>query len=212
MNAIGTGNCFGILLAGGLARRMGGDKALRKIGGISLLARAVAALRPQCSGLVLSANGDQTRFAQFGLPVVADTVPGFQGPLAGVLAGLDWLAAREPGVPLAVSVPADMPFLPGNLIGRLVEARALQKATLACARSGGRIHPAVALWPVAMREDLRRALVLESIRKVEAFLQSQSLAIADWSLEPFDPFFNVNSPEDLARAEAILSRRDADIA
>jgi molybdopterin-guanine dinucleotide biosynthesis protein A len=140
-----TQTCVGILLAGGLARRMGGgDKTLRKAGGIFLLARAIAALRPQCQSLVLSANGDPARFAGFDVPVVADDVPGFKGPLAGILAGLDWIAARCPDVPLAISVPADSPFLPGDLAARLIEARAKDNALVACARSGGRTHPAVA--------------------------------------------------------------------
>ncbi len=147
-----TSSCFGILLAGGLARRMGGgDKALRELGGTSLLARAIAALRPQCEGLVLSANGDPEQFAGFDLPIVADDVPGFMGPLAGILAGLDWIAAHRPDVALAISAPADTPFLPGDLAARLMDARAKGNALIACARSGGRTHQAVAVWPVSMR-------------------------------------------------------------
>jgi molybdenum cofactor guanylyltransferase len=208
-----TGTCVGILLAGGLARRMGGgDKALCKLGGVSLLAHAVAALRPQCDGLVLSANGDPARFAGFDVPVVADDVPGFRGPLAGILAGLDWIAARGPAVPLAISVPADTPFLPGDLAARLMDARAKDNVVIACARSGGRTHPAVAVWPVSIRNDLRHALVVEDMRKVEAFLQNYRHAIADWSIEPYDPFFNANDPSDLAAAETILSKRGRHIA
>jgi molybdopterin-guanine dinucleotide biosynthesis protein A len=204
-----TSSCFGILLAGGLARRMGGgDKALRKLGGIPLLARAIAALRPQCEGLVLSANGDPERFAGFDLPIVADDVPGFMGPLAGILAGLDWIAAHRPDVASAISVPADTPFLPGDLAARLMDARANDNALIACARSGGRTHQAVAVWPVSMRFDLRHALVVENIRKVEAFLQNYSRAIVEWPTLPYDPFFNANDPSDLAAAEAILARRD----
>jgi molybdenum cofactor guanylyltransferase len=201
--------CVGILLAGGLARRMGGgNKALRKLGGIPLLARAIAALRPQCEGLVLSANGDPERFAGFDLPIVADDLPGFMGPLAGILAGLDWIAAHRPDVASAISVPADTPFLPGDLAARLTDARANDNALIACARSGGRTHQAVAVWPVSMRFDLRHALVVENIRKVEAFLQNYSRAIVEWPTLPYDPFFNANDPSDLAAAEAILARRD----
>ncbi len=204
-----TATSVGILLAGGLARRIGGgDKALRKAGGIPLLAHAVAALRPQCEGLVLSANGDPARFAGFDLPVVADDVPGFKGPLAGILAGLDWIAARCPNVPFAISAPADTPFLPGDLAVRLLDARAKGNALIACARSGGRMHPAVAVWPVSIRSDLRHALVVEDVRKVEVFSQNHSRAIVDWAIEPYDPFFNANDPSDLAAAEAILARRD----
>jgi molybdenum cofactor guanylyltransferase len=207
-----TGTCVGILLAGGLARRMGGgDKALRKSGGISLLAHVIAALRPQCISLVLSANGDPARFAGFDVPVVADDVPGFRGPLAGILAGLEWIAARCPDVPLAISVPADTPFLPGDLAARLMDARAKGNALIACARSGGRTHPAVAVWPVSIRNDLRHALVVEDMRKVEAFLQNYSRAIVEWPIEPYDPFFNANDPSDLVAAKTILSRRDKHI-
>ena len=207
-----TWGCVGILLAGGLARRMGGgDKMLRKAGGISLLAHVIAVLRPQCAGLVLSANGDPARFADFDVPVIADDVQGFMGPLAGILAGLDWIAARCPDVPLAISVPADTPFLPGDLAARLMDARAKDNALIACARSGGRTHPAVAVWPVSIRNDLRHALVVEDVRKVEAFLQNYSRAIVEWPVEPYDPFFNANDTGDLAAAETILARRDKHI-
>jgi molybdopterin-guanine dinucleotide biosynthesis protein A len=208
-----TGNCFGILLAGGLARRMGGgDKTLRKAGGISLLAYVVTALRPQCEGLVLSANGDPARFAGFDVPVVADDVPGFKGPLAGILAGLDWIAEHCPDVPLAISVPADAPFLPGDLAARLMDARAKDNVLIACARSGGRTHPTVAVWPVSIRNDLRRALLVEDIRKVEAFSRNRSRAVVDWPIEPYDPFFNANDLGDLAAAETILARRNNRVA
>ncbi|MGB6175995.1 MAG: molybdenum cofactor guanylyltransferase MobA [Methylocella sp.] len=206
-------SCVGILLAGGLARRMGGgDKALRKSGGISLLAHAIAALRPQCECLVLSANGDPARFAGFDLPVVADDLPGFKGPLAGILAGLDWIAACRPDVPLAVSVPADTPFLPDDLVARLLRARTQDNAMIACAHSGGTTHWAVAVWPVSIRSDLRHALVIEDKRKVEAFLQNHSRAIVEWPIEPYDPFFNANDPSDLAAVETILSQRGRHLA
>lgn len=205
--------CVGILLAGGLARRMGcGDKALRKLGGIPLLAHAIAALRPQCEGLVLNANGDPERFGGFDLPIVADDVAGFMGPLAGILAGLDWIAAQRPDVALAISVPADTPFLPGDLTARLMDARAKDDALIACARSGERTHQAVALWPVSIRFDLRRALVVEDVRKVEAFSQNYSRAIVEWPIKPYDPFFNANVLADLAAAETILAWREKHIA
>jgi molybdopterin-guanine dinucleotide biosynthesis protein A len=202
-----AGDCIGILLAGGRARRMGGgDKALEELGGAPLLAWAIAALRPQCAGLILSANGDLSRFAASGLPAVADSVPGFQGPLAGILAGLDWIAANRPDVPLALSAPADTPFLPGDLAVRLAAARRAASAPIACASSGGRVHPAVALWPVAIREDLRHALIKRDIRKVGAFASICGRAAVEWPATPFDPFFNVNEPGDLAQAEALLAR------
>jgi molybdopterin-guanine dinucleotide biosynthesis protein A len=196
--------CYGILLAGGLARRMGGgDKGLRIIGGVPVLARVIATMQPQCVGLVLNANGDPTRFAAFGLPIVADDVPGFKGPLAGILAGLDWIAANHPDVATAVSVPTDTPFLPDNLVERLQAARAEESAQIAVAASGGRTHPVITLWPVAIRHELRYALVEEDLRKMGGFTRRYKAAEVDWPVEPFDPFFNANEPADLAEAEVL---------
>ena len=151
---------LGLVLAGGQARRMGGgDKALLRVGGATILHRVLERLRPQCGAIILNANGDPARFAATGLPVVADDVPGFAGPLAGILAGLDWAAAHVPEVAFVGSVPGDCPFLPRDLIGRLHAARAKADTPLACAKSGNWRHPVVGLWPVALRQDLRHALV-----------------------------------------------------
>jgi len=208
-----TGNCCGIVLAGGLSRRMGGgDKALFTLGGTALLARVAAALRPQCKSLILSANGDPARFAQFDLPVVADDVDGFKGPLAGILAGLDWIAAHFHDVEFAVSAPADTPFLPDDFADRLKQARAEQDGLIACGRSGGRLHPLAALWPVAIRADLRHALVRDDMRRVEDFQRKYRRAIADWPAESLDPFFNINTPGDLEAAELMLLRQGAHVA
>ncbi|MGB8279290.1 MAG: molybdenum cofactor guanylyltransferase MobA [Methylovirgula sp.] len=195
----------GILLAGGRSSRMGGgDKPLMELCGVPLLTRSISILRPQCDALLISANGDPGRFASYGLPVVADDVAGFAGPLAGILAGLDFIAAYLPEVRFAVSVATDTPFLPGDLVARLHMARSAKHAELVCARSGGRTHPVIALWPIAIRADLRRALVEEGLRKIEHFLERYPLAYADWPLEPFDPFLNINAPADIANAERIL--------
>jgi molybdenum cofactor guanylyltransferase len=208
-----TGTIYGIVLAGGLSRRMGGgDKALQILGGMSLLARVVAALRPQCGGLVLNANGDPARLAEFELPIAADDVAGFKGPLAGILAGLDWIAAHHRDAEFALSTPADTSFLPNDLGVRLKDARAHNNAVTACASSGGRTHPLIALWPIAIRRDLRHALVEEDMRKAGDFLQRYPRAIADWPVAPFDPFFNVNDPGHLAEAKSILSGRETHIA
>ncbi len=193
---------LGLILAGGLARRMGGgDKPLTRIGGTTILSRVIERMRPQCARLILNANGDPARFAGTGLPVVADDVPDFAGPLAGVLAGLDWAARHEPGIAYVVSVPGDCPFLPRDLVTRLHEARAASGLPLACARSGRWRHPVVGLWPVALRDDLRGALVDEGLRKIEIWTARHGVALADWPDHPVDPFFNVNTPEDAAAAE-----------
>jgi molybdopterin-guanine dinucleotide biosynthesis protein A len=201
---------LGLILAGGLARRMGGgDKPLTRIGGTTILARVIARLAPQCARLVINANGDPARFADTGVPVIADDVPDFAGPLAGTLAGLDWAAAHAPELLDVVSVPGDCPFLPADLVARLYRARADARTPLACARSGEWRHPVVGLWPVALRDDLRRALTVEGLRKIEIWTARHGVALADWPVEPFDPFFNVNTPDDAAAAERIALQHAA---
>ena len=197
---------LGLVLAGGLARRMGGgDKARITIGGVSILQRVLSCLGPQCSRVIINANGDPARFTDTGLPAVADSVPDFAGPLAGILAGLDWAAANAPAIQWLLSVPGDCPFLPKNLVARLHAARADADTPLACARSGEWRHPVVGLWPVKLREDLRRALVDENLHKIELWTARHGIAIAEWPQVPVDPFFNVNTPDDAARAEAIAA-------
>ncbi len=198
---------LGLVLAGGLARRMGGgDKARIKIGVASILQRVLARLAPQCNRMIINANGDPARFADTGLPVIADGVPDFAGPLAGILAGLDWAAQNVPAAEWLVSVPGDCPFLPKDLVTRLHNTRITANVPLACARSGEWRHPVVGLWPVKLREDLRHALVGKNLHKIELWTARHGIAIAEWPVTPFDPFFNVNTPEDVARAEAIAQQ------
>jgi molybdopterin-guanine dinucleotide biosynthesis protein A len=199
----------GLLLAGGQSRRMGGgDKALRVIGGVSLLERVIERMRPQVETLVLNANGDPARFAGFGLPVVPDSVPDYAGPLAGVLAGLDWTAEHRPDCPYIVSVATDAPFLPGDLVSRLVRGMEKSGADLACAASGGQPHPVIGLWPVRLREDLQRAVVVETVRKVDVWTARHRLATVPFPSDPIDPFFNANRPEDLTTAAALLAAEE----
>jgi molybdopterin-guanine dinucleotide biosynthesis protein A len=196
----------GVLLAGGLARRMGGgDKPMRQIAGRTILARVIARLKPQCDGLVLNANGDPARFASFGLPVISDTVADFPGPLAGILAALDWTAANRPEVPWILSAAADCPFLPRDLVTRLHRARAEQNAQLAVAASDGQSHPVIGLWSVALRQELRHALVVEDIRKIDRWTARYKLATVTWPTKPLDPFFNANTMDDIADAERLAT-------
>lgn len=196
----------GLILAGGLSRRMGGgDKALRLLGGRPLVARVIERLEPQVETLVLNANGDPARFAHFGLPIAADGVAGYAGPLAGVLAGLDWTAEHRPDCDHVASVASDAPFLPPDLVLRLERALGDAPDAVACAASGGRAHPVFALWPVGLREDLRQAVLGQGIRKVDRFTARHPLQIVAFSAEPFDPFFNANEPSDLLAAEALLA-------
>jgi molybdenum cofactor guanylyltransferase len=196
----------GVLLAGGLARRMGGgDKPMRMIGGCTILERVIARLKPQCDGLVLNANGDPARFAAFGLPVIADTLADFPGPLAGVLAALDWAAVNRPEVSLVLSAAADCPFLPRDLVARLYQALREQDATLAVASSGGQTHPVIGLWSVRLRDELRHALVVEDVRKIDRWTARYRLATVSWPIAPLDPFFNANTVEDLAEADRLAA-------
>ena len=193
-----------LLLAGGLARRMGGgDKPMRQIGGRTILARVIARLKPQCDALILNANGDPSRFAAFGLPVIADGVADFPGPLAGILAGLDWAASQRPNVSHILSAAADCPFLPRDLVARLHQARIAEGAELAVAASGGQSHPVIGLWSVALRDELRHALVVEDIRKIDRWTARYKLATVTWQTMPLDPFFNANTMDDIAEADRL---------
>jgi molybdopterin-guanine dinucleotide biosynthesis protein A len=196
----------GVLLAGGLARRMGGgDKPMRTIAGRTILERVIARLAPQCDGLILNANGDPARFAAFALPVVADTVADFPGPLAGILAALDWMATHRPEVKWVLSAAADCPFLPRDLVARLEESRTAQNAELAVAASGGQIHPVVGLWSVRLRGELRHALVEEGVRKIDRWTARYPLATVTWPTTPVDPFFNANTVDDIAEADRLAA-------
>lgn len=197
----------GVLLAGGLSRRMGGgDKCLRLLGGRTILSRVIEIVRPQVDALALNANGDPARFEPLELPVIADSVAGNAGPLAGVLAGMDWAAACYPECEWLATVPTDAPFLPGDLVARMRDAVAAEGTDMACAASNGRNHPVCGLWPVRLREALRNAMVVDEIRKVDKWTGRYSLSVIEFSSSPVDPFFNTNRPEDLAQAETFLSQ------
>ena len=184
----------------------GGDKCLRLLGGNPILSRIVDTIEPQVDILALNANGDPARFAAFGLPIVADSIAGNVGPLAGVLAGMEWAAEHHPAMPWIATVPTDAPFLPRDLVSRMRRAVALEGADMACAASAGRHHPVCGLWPVRLREALREAITVEGIRKVDEWTGRYSLSTVAFSTSPYDPFFNTNRPEDLSQAETLLSQ------
>jgi len=195
-----------VLLAGGQSRRMGGgDKCLRPLAGRPLLNHVIDSVAGQAAAVVLNANGDPARFAAFPLPVVPDVLPGFAGPLAGVLTGLDWAAAHSPDLPWIVTVPTDAPFLPANLVAAMLAAVKAEQADMATVASGGRRHPVVGLWPVGLRHALREALVEEGIRKVDVWTGRYRLAVAEFPAVPVDPFFNANRPEDMEAAAARIA-------
>ena len=200
----------GVVLAGGQSRRMGGgDKGLLDLDGQSMLARVIAALGPQVRTLAINANGDPARFAGYGLAVVPDTVDGFVGPLAGVLAGLRWAAVHAPDATHIATVSADAPFLPGDLAARLADALIDRPTAIAIARSGGELHPVIGLWPVHLADDLEAAL-MAGTRKVLAWTDRHGTVAVDFPFldvagEQIDPFFNANTPAELDEARRILA-------
>ncbi|MBL4691131.1 MAG: molybdenum cofactor guanylyltransferase MobA [Rhodospirillales bacterium] len=197
---------LGVLLAGGLARRMGGgDKGLSVLGGRPMLDRIIERARPQVSTLILNANGDSERFAAYGLDVAPDVIEGFAGPLAGVLTGLEWAAENAPDIQWVATFATDAPFVPMDLVDRLDRAVAKDGADLACACSNGRAHPVFGLWPRRLAGDLRRAMIDEDMRRIDRWTARYKLTEVEFSADPFDPFFNVNAPENLAEAERLLS-------
>lgn len=202
---------LGVILAGGESRRMGGgDKCLMRLGPKTILAHVFERLSPQVADIALNANGDASRFSAFDLPVIGDTIDGFAGPLAGVLAGLDW--AAEQGADHIVTAAADTPFFPADIVPRLLLAAETKDKPIAMAATpneAGRVmlHPVFGLWPVALREDLRRALS-DGVRKVVLWADVHGVAKSVFPIAPFDPFFNVNTPEDLVKARAFMEVRE----
>jgi len=196
---------LGVILAGGQASRMGGgDKSLLPLAGRRVIDHVLERLRQQVSVIALNANGDPSRFSEFKLPVVADSVSEFPGPLAGVLAGLDWAAEQK--CDYILTVAADTPFFPMDLQSRLENARLTSGLPIALASTNGSgkiyRHPTFGLWPVSLRDDLRRALAV-GVRKVVLWSDKHGTAEAMFPSDSYDPFFNINTPEDLVKAEAM---------
>ncbi len=205
MTDAAVGAIVGVIIAGGQGRRMGGrDKVFVELGGQSLLTRTIARFGPQVSRLVLSANGDPGRFADFNLPVLADPIPDFAGPLAGLLAAMEWAAQSAPEARWIASTSVDTPFLPRDLVAKLRSAQDADQADLVCAWSDGRLQPLCGLWRVELAGDLRHALQDEGLHKVDAWAGRHKMASVDFAIDPIDPFFNINRAEDLAKAEALL--------
>lgn len=196
-----------VLLAGGQARRMGGgDKCLRPLAGRPLLAHVIERVQSQAAPIVLNANGDPTRFADFGLPVATDVIEGFAGPLAGILTGMLWLREHAPDVPWLLSIATDTPFFPTNLAARLQASAQSENRLLACASTHGRTHPVFGLWSVSLADDLAQAVQQEGVRKIDAWTARIGITEVDFPTDPIDPFFNANRTEDLAEAEILYQQ------
>jgi molybdopterin-guanine dinucleotide biosynthesis protein A len=193
---------LGVILAGGQATRMGGgDKGLLRLGNATILRHVIDRLGPQVAALALNANGDSARFEDLEIPVLPDSIDGFAGPLAGVLAGLDWAAGI--GVDHIVTAAADTPFFPADLVPRLLLAAEDNDKPIALARTNAGRHPTFGFWPVHLRDNLRQALQ-NGTRKVVAWTDAHGTAYADFPTTGIDPFFNVNTPEDLTEAQVML--------
>ena len=210
----GQHHVTGIILAGGLSRRMGGgDKGMLDLAGKPMLAHVIDRFRPQVGALAINANGDPARFARFGLPVVPDTIEGFVGPLAGVLAGMRWAAANTPQARWIASVSADAPLLPLDVVEWLVATVDARGNAIAIARSGGELQPVIGLWPVVLADDLEAAL-RSGLRKVLHWTDRHGTAPVDFPFieiagRQVDPFFNANTPDELEEARALLAALDS---
>lgn len=197
----------GVLLAGGLSRRMGGGfKCLRLIGGVPILDLVVGRAKPQVSSLLLNVNGDPELFQSYDLPIIPDVIDGYVGPLAGVLTGMEWVAAHMPDCVWLVSFATDAPFIPRDLVNRLLYSVEMENGEIACAISNNRTQPVFALWPVKLRHDLRQAIVEEDIRKIEAWTSRYRVVLVEFDTQTYDPFFNANRREDIEEAEHILKK------
>ena len=198
----------GVLLAGGQARRMGGmNKCLLPLLGKSLLSHVLERARPQVGPIILNANGNPKEYSDFDLPVVGDVISGFAGPLAGILTALEWAAANATNCKFVASFPCDSPFFPSNLIEKLYE-KIDGGSTMAYASSHKRHHPVFGLWPVSRRFDLRDAMVSRNIRKVDLWTSTHKLGVVEYSFCTMDPFFNLNTPDDVIKAKSYLLKRD----
>ncbi len=196
----------GVILAGGEARRMGGgDKCLKLLNGRTLLEHIWGRIEPQVSTILINANGDPARFVGQDAPVAADTVKGGQGPLAGILTGMEWMAEHHPAIEWIATFPGDAPFVPGAFVQNCLTVAGAEGAEIVCARSNGRTHPVCALWRVDLAEDLRRAMTEEEMRKIDLWTPRHRLSHCEFPTDPVDPFFNINTPDDLAEAERHLA-------
>ncbi|MHA1598718.1 MAG: molybdenum cofactor guanylyltransferase MobA [Alphaproteobacteria bacterium] len=194
----------GLILAGGKARRMGGaDKCFEMLAGKPLIAHVIERISPQVTELIINSGGDASRFDGFGLDVVGDVIDGQAGPLAGILTGMEWLAANRPQSHWLLTVPVDTPFLPDDLVAGLMQPILDGEADLTCAETNGRTHPVVGLWPVGLADDLRRAMTDEDMRKIDLWTARHGIGHVSFETDPIDPFFNINSPEDMTVAAEI---------
>jgi len=203
----GLNNIAGVLLAGGLSSRFGGgDKCLRLLDGKTLLQRVLSRAKQQVGPMILNASGDTHRFVDYDLEIIKDCIDGNLGPLAGVLTGLEWAKAHVSDVRWVASFPTDAPFFPTDLVERLLESAVTDNARIAVAKYGGYTQPVFTLWHVDLAEDLRTALVDQGLRKVMAWVHQHPHVLVEFPDQDLDPFFNINTSGDLAKAETLLKK------
>jgi molybdopterin-guanine dinucleotide biosynthesis protein A len=196
---------IGLILAGGQARRMGGaDKAFLKLGGETLITRAIARARPQADEFIINANGDLERFASLSCEVIADRVGGFLGPLAGILSGFEWMRANRPDARWLASFACDCPFFPTDTVERLIAGAQSRSVPIAIAASGERHHPVFAVWSASLPVTSESVLRGEGLRKMDDFVAGFPNTRVIFPLAPIDPFFNINTPDDLVRAQTLI--------
>ena len=194
----------GVILAGGQSRRMGGgDKCLKMLAGKTLISRIIERVSPQISTLILNANGNPNRFLDYNLPVVPDVISGYAGPLAGILTGMEWMREHHQEVHWLASFPGDAPFIPLDFVIKCLDATKHNDAQIICAKSAGRTHPVCALWNINLADGLRSAMENDHIRKIDKWSSNYSVYHKEFSVEPIDPFFNINSETDLLAAEVL---------
>jgi len=199
-------NVIGVILAGGQSRRFGGgDKFIRELKGEPLVDRVIERVRPQTSQMIISSNAETPHLTKFRLPIVADVIEGQAGPLAGILTGMEWTRKNAPDCDWIVSFPTDAPFVPLDCVAQMHEQAVADGAEIVCAASGGRTHPVCALWQVKLADNLRQVMEEEEMRKIDLWTARHRLSVLEFSDQPFDPFFNINRPEDLEQAETILA-------
>ena len=201
---------LGVLLAGGLARRMGGgDKCRKTLNGVSLLARSIERAAPQVGTLLLNANGKPERFDDIHLPLVPDSLDGFLGPLAGVLSAMEWAQEHQANTEWLLSFATDTPFFPEDLGARLLHAAERENALIAVAKSDGWLQPVFALWHISLADNLRKALADEGVRKIDRWMEQHPMTSVDFTKPDQDLFFNINRPEDILAAEEIISQQES---
>jgi len=195
-----------LILAGGQARRMGGvDKAFLKLGGATLIERAIARARPQIDELIINASGDLARFDSLGCETIADRIGGFLGPLAGILSGLDWMRANRSEARWLASFACDCPFFPADMVKRLIAEAQSRDVKIALAASGERHHPVFAVWSAGLLVTAQSVLRGQGLRKMDDFIAGFPNIRVDFPSAPIDPFFNINTPDDLTQAQALMA-------